>query len=136
MIGEILKFMRWDKRNRALRASVQSTIEIEGGMVEDVTIIGMLLKSPFPPINFNPVYLKVPARYADDRGVWYICETEDTVHWVWSSSLGLTVPPTQRTFHVKVDNDVVALSRSLSVFLYILLISACVGIPLAYLALT
>lgn len=136
MIVEILKFMQWNNRNRSLRATVQSTIENEGGMVEDVTIIGMLLKSPFPPINFDPVYLKVPARYADDRGVWYICQTEDIVHWVWSSSLGLTVPPTRRTSHVKVDNHVVALSRSLSILLYILLISACIGIPLVYLALT
>lgn len=136
MIFEILETTRWSQRYRALRKFVQDTIESEGGMVEQMTIIGMLLKSPFPPINIKPVYLKVPCRYSNDRGIWYICGTESSIYWVWSSSLNLIVPPTKRTFHVKVDNNVMALSRSLSIFLYFLLFVACLGFPLVYLAFT
>jgi hypothetical protein len=125
----IAETFAWSRRHKALRASVRETIEAEGGQVEGITIIGMLLRSPFPPINLRPIYLKATCRYPGDRGAWYICGTDaGDVHWVWSSDSKSTQPPVANSRPMQVNNSVWALPRWLSVLLYILFIVGLIGL--------
>jgi hypothetical protein len=127
------EWLAWSKRHKALRETVRRTIEAEGGQVDRISMIGFLLKSPFPPINVLPVYLKAFCFYPNDTGIWYNCGTDrgDT-HWVWSSGTGAIVPPVERGGSVKVDNCVIALPVGISILLYLLFMLG-LGVLLVYL---
>ena len=133
MLGAVIELRSWKKRYRTLREHARETIEAEGGAVEAMTKIGMLLRSPFPAVNICAMYLKIRCSYANDAGVWYVCGAKNGVHWVWSSSNGKMNPPTERDYEVKVDNNVLVLPRWLSVVLYITLFGFIFGGPAAYL---
>jgi hypothetical protein len=121
--------LAWSKRHKALRTIVRQTIEGEGGEIDRISIIGFLLRSPFPPINLRPVYLKATCRYPKDSGTWFICGTDGGVtHWVWCSDTEAREAPIDRPVPVKVDNSVVALSPWLSILLYIVFFLGIMGL--------
>ncbi|HPR63355.1 MAG TPA: hypothetical protein PK014_03970 [Thermoanaerobaculia bacterium] len=123
----VSELKNWTKRYRALRKYVRETIEKEGGTLKEMTMIGMLLRSPFPKINIRPVYLKAHCQYTDDSGTWYICGAENGVHWVWSSDQSRTVPPVRRPYEMLVNNHVLALPRWASILLYFLFLVIVFG---------
>jgi hypothetical protein len=117
----VAEWLAWSKRHKALRSTVREAIEAEEGSIQAITIIGLLLRSPFPVLSLRPVYLRAACRYPDDSGAWYICGTDSgTVHWVWCSDSKASRPPISCRRDVSVNNTVLALPRWLSIALYVL----------------
>ena len=111
--------------------AVQKEIANEGGTIEHVGIIGLMIRSPFRALAVSPVYVKVACRYPHDTGHWYICESESgDMQWAWKSTEGNTDHPVQRDYEVKVDNSVLTLPAWLSVVLFILLMFTIITGPL------
>jgi hypothetical protein len=128
VVSCVFEFRSWWKRRNALRLQVRDEIEREGGQIDEMGMIGFLIRSPFPPINWRPVYLRVDCRYPRDHGAWLICSTDRGVtHWVWLSKTGQTQPPVERACPVQVAKGVVCLPQWLSVALYILFCAALAG---------
>ena len=127
----MFRTLRWNKRRLEVRRMATEQIKGEGGRIEAIGIIGLMLKSPFRPLSIEPVYLKLTARYSDDWGHWYICASRDGhVQWVWKSANGRANLPVTREHEVKVDNSVWALPEWLSILLWIVFFAAAVSIPL------
>ncbi len=128
LLNAIFHTLAWSKRRDALRELVRGTIEREGGEVDRISIIGFLLRSPFPPMGGSPGYLRVDCRYPGDSGTWFIGESQGAeTHWVWRSDTGAERPPIERTEPVLVANDLVVLPAWLNVVLYLLALVALLG---------
>jgi hypothetical protein len=113
-------------RKRDFLENIKETLEKEG--VSEVCILkmGILIKNPFPPVSYRPIYFKVKCSYKRDCGYWYICNTDTTTYWVWKSDRGVRELPEERsdTENCKVDNGVLVLPFWISIFLSILILSA------------
>jgi hypothetical protein len=78
------------------------------------------LKSPFPPINIRPIYLRAASCYPDDSGDWYICGAGGgETYWVWCSDSKAAKVPSSCLREVSVNNGVLALPKWVSVGLYV-----------------
>jgi hypothetical protein len=125
----ITEWLAWSKRHKDLREIVREVIEEEGGELECITIIGFLIRSPFPPINIRPVYMKAICRYPKDTGAWLICDSDGFgTHWVWRSDTRAEEPPIERPYPVKVDNSVIALSPWVSKLLCLVFFLGVIGL--------
>lgn len=136
MIGTIIKTLLWSKRAIQLKASLRSEIAAEGGQIETIGPIGLMLRSPFTGLGRRPVYLQARCTYDTDSGVWFVRETDGAVQWVWKSYTGKDKPPVNRPYQVSVKNDALALPPWMTYIAYALFVAAIVGGPFLYLALT
>jgi len=134
MIGAIFEAVRFTKRTRALRAAARAEIEAEGGTVESMGPIGLVLRSPFKGFGDRPVYLQAPTTYDTDSGVWFVRQSSDgTTQWVWKSNAGKPEPPVRRAYEVLVNNDVLALPSWVAYVLYLAFVFVLIYVPFFYL---
>jgi hypothetical protein len=100
----------WNKRRSILKTFVRKTIEAEGGEIQRISIIGFLLRSPFPPLAFKPVYLRADCSYPNDSGTWFIRDVEKgPTTWVWKSDLERPDLPVSRADGSFADSRIAAL---------------------------
>lgn len=123
-VNEYQELKKWGKERKQIITMVKQRIVAEGGELHNVSNVGILIRSPFPKFNFQPIYLKATCRYRKDNGVWYICHTEGETSWVWKSSLCINSLPVLRDIDSKVDNSVVELPRFISALLIMLILGA------------
>jgi hypothetical protein len=106
---------------------VKNMVEQEGGTIEGIGSIGMLIHSPFPPVNLKPIYLKVKCAYSQDRGYWLICSPDKSpTQWVWVSEFAASSLPALRPISTKVANDVIVVPLVLSVTVYALAVGGVI----------
>ena len=126
-LWHLRKSLVWNQRRRVLRTLVRKTIESEGGGIYRISIIGFLLRSPFPPLAFKPVYLRADCGYPNDTGTWFIRDVEKgPITWVWKSDLERQELPVPRADGCCVDNRIAALPPWVGLAGYVGLIAAMI----------
>lgn len=128
LIHSALDTHHWMKRRKALRGLVRETVEREGGEVLRLSVVGIFVRSPFPPLAYQPIYLRADCRYPEDAGTWFVREVRDgPITWAWRSDIESPDLPAPRDAAAFVDNRVMAMPPWIGVAGFVAL---CAAIPL------
>lgn len=128
MIHQVLMFWDWSKRRRSVLRAVRQRIEQEGGEVDKVVTVGLLVRSPFPRFTVAPIFVKAACRYQNDWGCWFIHQSHLGMDWVWRSERGLERIPVPRSDGSRVDSTVIGLPKPVCILLLILLSASVVAL--------
>ena len=128
VIHQLLIFWDFSKRCKAALRAVRQRIEQEGGQVDKITTVGLLLRSPFRRFTVAPIFVRAACRYEDDWGCWFVHESNVGMDWVWRSDRGLDLLPVPRSDGSRVDATVLGLPKPVCFLLLILLSASIVGL--------